>query len=260
MTTYLRELVNARDLLWIWVQRELKVRYTTSYFGILWVVLQPLAVLAIFTFVFSVLLRVPTQGVAYPIWLFCGLSAWTFFNNTLNNAAGALTGNMNLVKKVYFPREIFPIGALIVNTVDYAIATLIFGVMLFIDPAPFYSTLILYPLIFVIQLCLTLGLSLFLSSFIVFFRDVRFILPLMLQMLMYLSPVFYPIDQVPGNLLPFYLLNPVAVILDSFRRVALYGLPPRWGYLTYAALVSLLVLWVGYLYFKRSEREFVDQI
>jgi len=259
MTTYIRELYDARDLLSIWVQREIKARYTTSTLGFAWAVLQPLAVLAIFSFVFSVLLSVPTRGVPYPLWLFCGLSSWLFFNSSITSSTNALIGNMNLVKKVYFPREIFPIGALMVNVVDFMIATAIFVIMLIIDPTPFYPTLLLYPLILAIQLCFMMGLSLFLSSFIVFFCAVRFIVPLVLQMWMYLTPVFYPLEQVPPNLLPFYMLNPMAAILDSYRRVALFGQLPDWGQLAYAAVVSVLLLVAAYLYFKRSERELVDQ-
>lgn len=258
MTTYLRELYDARDLLVIWIQREIKAKYTGSYLGFAWAILQPLAVMVIFTLVFSVILRVPTEGVPYSVYLFAGLSPWLFFNGTISSSTNALLGNIQLAKKVYFPREIFPLGALAANSIDFIITMVLFVVLLLIAQVPLYATLLYYPVILLVQLVLMIGLSLMISAAVVFLRDLRFIVPLALQLGMYVTPVFYPLSNVPPSVLPFYMLNPMASIIDAYRRISLYGQPPEWGYLAYAAGFAVVTLIVGYLVFKRSERSFVD--
>ena len=256
----LSALVTYRELLYNWVLRAIKVRYKQSLLGVAWAVLQPLSLTVIFTLVFTLFARIPTEGIPYPIFSYCALLPWTFFANSLSFATPSLVSNMSLVTKIYFPREIFPLASVLASFFDFLVASVIFlGMMLYyrVSPSPLF---LLVPLVLVVQVMLTVGIALLASAINVFYRDVRFVIPLAMQLWMYASPVVYPVSAVPERLQPFYLLNPMAPIIDSYRRVILQGQMPDWPYLGLAALISGLLLVVGYGYFKRVEMEFADII
>jgi lipopolysaccharide transport system permease protein len=212
------------------------------------------------TAVFGYFLKVPTDGVPYPIFSFSALLPWTFFATSINFAVPSLVNNMNLVTKIYFPREILPMAAIGAALLDYAVSFVLFVVLMLLYQIPFYLTMLYLPLLLVIQIVLTLGVSLISSAVLVYYRDVRFVVPLVLQLWFYACPIIYPLSAVPEKLQPLYLLNPMAVLIDSYRRITLYGLPPEWAYVLIAAGLSLLLLVFGYRYFKNSEGTFADII
>jgi lipopolysaccharide transport system permease protein len=256
----LRQLYDARELLLTWTRRDFRVRYSQSFLGAAWAVAQPLALMLIFTAVFSFVVRVQTDGIPYPLFSYTALVPWTLFANSLTFAIPSLLNNMNLVSKIYFPREVLPLSAVLVGLADFFIALILLaGMMAWYRFMPGLNALWL-PLILVAQLILTFGLSLFLSALNVFYRDIRFIVPLLVQVWMYLSPVIYPPSQVPETVRPYYFLNPMAAIIDSYRRVLLLNQPPDWSYLGLAATIAFALLIFGYAYFKRSERRFADVI
>jgi lipopolysaccharide transport system permease protein len=189
-----------------------------------------------------------------------GLLPWTFFANALNFAIPSLVTNMNLVSKIYFPREILPISSIFVCLIDFLIASLVFVGMMLWYQQPIGATVLLVPLVLLIQLILTIAVSLFASALNVFYRDIRFILPLVLQIWMYLCPIIYPVNMVPEWAKMWYLVNPMAVIIDSYRRLILIQQLPDWSALGMAAFISTLLLLLAYLYFKRAERQFADLI
>jgi lipopolysaccharide transport system permease protein len=256
----LMELYNARELLFSWTFREFRVRYSQSIMGAAWAVLQPLVLMVIFSLVFSLLLSVDTGGVPYPVFSYVGTLPWTLFATSITFAVPSLVSNMNLVSKIYFPREVLPISSILVGLVDFAIASALLVPMLLIFQIPITWTVLFVPVILLIQTILTAGISLFASAINVFYRDVRFVVPLALQIWMYLSPVIYPVNAVPEQWRTLYFLNPMAAIIDSYRRVLLQGQPPDWPYLGLSALVSILTLAFGYRYFKNAERQFADLI
>jgi lipopolysaccharide transport system permease protein len=256
----LKKLVAYRDLLFNWAKREIKVRYKQSLLGVAWAILQPLSMTVVFTVVFSLFARIPTEGIPYPIFAYSALLPWTFFANALSFAVPSLVTNMNLVTKIYFPREIFPLASTLASFFDFLVASLIFfGMMVYYGVVP-SPLCLLVPLVLVVQVALTVGIALLASAINVFYRDVRFVIPLSVQLWMYASPVIYPVSAVPQWLLPFYMLNPMAPIIDSYRRIILKGNIPDWNYLGLAALISGLLLVVGYGYFKRVEMKFADVI
>lgn len=260
MATRLDQLLTHRELLFNWVLREIKVRYKQSLLGAAWAILQPLSMTVIFTVVFTLFVRIDTEGIPYPIFSYCALLPWTFFANALSFATPSLVNNMNLVTKIYFPREIFPLASIIAGLFDFLVASVIFLAMMIyygVSPGPMF---LLLPLVFFVQLSLTGGIALFASAINVFYRDIRFVILLGLQLWMYASPVIYPVSAVPEKLLPFYMLNPMAPIIDSYRRIILQGRMPDWHYLGLAALFSIFLLLAGYSYFKRVEMEFADVI
>jgi lipopolysaccharide transport system permease protein len=260
MSTHLTTLVEARELLFTWTLRDFKVRYSQSVLGAAWAILQPLSLMLVFSVIFSVFIKVPTDGIPYPVFAYMALLPWTFFSNSLNFAIPSLVNNMNLVSKIYFPREILPISAILVGLIDSSIASSIFVLLLLIYRIPVGAAALLAPVVLLIQVILTFGVSLLASAINVFYRDVRFIIPLALQIWMYLSPVIYPVSVIPERLRPLYFLNPMAAIIDAYRRIILFNQAPDWFHLSSAGVVSTALAVLAYRYFKRAEREFADLI
>lgn len=256
----LRELFEARDLLFTWTRREFRVRYSQSILGAAWAILQPLALMAIFSLVFGFVLRVPTEGVPYPVFSYVGSLAWTFFASALTFAIPSLVNNMSLVSKIYFPREILPLSSVLVCLADFAVAAALLLPMMLIGGVGLSWTIVMLPLLVIVQVLLSYGLSLIGAAVNVFFRDVRFVIPLALQIWLYASPVIYPVSAVPESLRPFYFLNPMAVLIDAYRRVLLFGQLPDWGWFGLSATISVVILVLGYRFFKRAESQFADVI
>jgi lipopolysaccharide transport system permease protein len=256
----LRELYAYRELLWMWTLREVKVRYKQSLLGAAWAVLQPLVLMIMFTVVFSYFARVPTDGMPYPIFSYTAVLPWTFFATSITFAVPSLVTNMNLVTKIYFPREILPVAAVAAAFVDFLVASIVFLGLMLLYGVPLRATLLWAPVILAIQIALTLGVVLAAATLNVWYRDIRFVVPLGVQLWMYASPVIYPVTLVPERWRTLYMLNPMAGIINSYRRVILQGQPPEMQVLGLSAGVALLAMLLGYLYFKRSEGRFADVI
>lgn len=249
-----------RDLLWLWILREIKVRYKQSLLGIAWAVLQPLALTVIFTIVFSRLVHVDTAGIPYPVFSYVALVPWTFFATSLSFGIASLVNNMNLVTKIYFPREILPLASVGAAFVDFLVSAVILaGMLLLYGIRPGWASLWIIPLL-ALQIALTTGVVLFGAAFLVFFRDVRFVLPLLIQVWMYATPIIYPAGRVPAQFRTLYFLNPMAGIIDGYRRVLLLGELPLPEAIIPGAVVTLGLLIAGYVFFKRSEPVFADLI
>lgn len=257
---HLRELYAARELLLVWTRREFRVRYSQSLLGVAWVLLQPLALMLIFTVVFSTFLSVPTEGVPYPVFAYTALLPWTFFASALGTAIPSLANNFTLVSRIYFPREVLPLANIVTSLIDFLIASILLVGMLVVYRIEITAYILLVPVLIAVQLTLTVGLGLAGAAANVFYRDVRYVVPLVLQIWLYLSPVIYPPEVVPARLQPLYFLNPMAALIDGYRRVILYGEPPQWGYLMIAAVASVATLVLAFVGFKRAERKFADRI
>jgi lipopolysaccharide transport system permease protein len=260
MIAQMAKLLTYRELLYNWTVREIKVRYKQSVLGIAWAILQPLSMTIIFTAVFTLFAEVETEGIPYPIFSYAALLPWTFFSNALSFASSGLIRNTSLITKIYFPREILVLASIMSSFFDFVISSLIFFGLMIYYGVPLSATVLLVIPVFVLQVALTIGLSLATAAINVFYRDVRFVIPLAMQLWMYVSPVIYPVSSVPENLRHLYMLNPMAPILDSYRRILLQGLAPDWRYLALAAAVSVGLLVISYSWFKRVEMNFADII
>jgi homopolymeric O-antigen transport system permease protein len=256
----LSSLLQHGDLLFTWTVREIKVRYKQSYLGISWAILQPLSATIILTLVFSRFLDVPTDGLPHVLFYYAAMLPWTLLASSLSFGVTSLVNNMHLVKTIAFPREILPLATILVSLVDFFVASLIFFLLAAAYHVPIGTAWLWVPLILLIQLVLTAGIVLYTSALTVFYRDLRFVVPLGLQLWMYLSPVIYPVSLVPAGLRFWYMLNPMAGVIDSFRRVTLLGQPPDAFALSVAAVVSSLLLFGAYRSFKRVEPDFADLI
>jgi len=254
------ELFGYRELLLAWTIREIKVRYKQSLLGAAWAILQPLSLMVIYTIVFSFFIRVPSDGIPYPLFSYTALLPWTFFAACLSFGVPSLINNTNLVTKVYFPREIFPLASIGASFIDFLVASFLFIGLLIYYHAPLGYALVWLPVILCGQILLSTGVVLFASAVNVFYRDVRFVIPLAIQLWLYASPVIYPVSIVPEQFRIAYMLNPMAGIVDSYRTVLLLGQTPNPQYLGIALAISAFVFVAGYIFFKRVEMNFADVI
>jgi lipopolysaccharide transport system permease protein len=260
MITQTQQLLKTRDLIWAWTVRTLRGRYQQSALGWFWAIVQPLATVAIFAVVFTRIVPVDTGGVPYILFSYTAVVPWTLLAASLADMAMSLVQNMNLVGKIYFPREALPIAALLARLADFGISFVLLIILVMIYRVPVSPLGLLYlPLILLIQLALILGLGIGSAALNVFYRDVDPLLKLIIQIWFYASPILYPVSLVPEKWQWLYFLNPMAGIITAYRDVLIYGRLPGY-YLIPAAIVSLFILVVGYWFFKRVEFQFADII
>ncbi len=251
-------LAQYRDLLYTLSVHRLNVRYKQSLLGPVWAILQPLALMLIYTIVFSVIARVDSPGVPYPLFAFAALVPWLCFSSAVQTGTNSLVAHVNLVTKVYFPREILPLTYIIASVVDMLVASVLLGVlMLYYGAAPTANIVYAVPRIAVLA-TFTLAISLALCAVQVRFRDIGLAMPLVLQLWLFASPIVYPLSMVPAEWRTAYLLNPMAGIVENFRRVVVQGEAPHLESLILAAVVSVVLLPITYAYFKHVESTVAD--
>ncbi len=257
---FLSVFTNYSELLSELTWREIKQRYKQSVLGYAWVMLNPLFQMLVMAFVFSKLLRVGDLGVPYPIFLYAGLLPWTLFANSLTSSSNALVGNAGLITKIYFPREVFVVSTLIAKIIDFLLASLIFiAFMVFYQIPVTFNILWVVP-IFGIQVIFMYGLTLFISAFNLLYRDIQYLLTLVLLVWMYLTPVIYPTELFPDRYRWIFQINPMAVIINAYRQTILGGGIPNLMSLSIALVLSLGILFVAYRIFKKLEGSFADVV
>lgn len=241
-------------------KRELLVRYKQTFIGFTWAVIQPLVMMVVFTIIFGKFAKIPSDGIPYPIFAYTALLPWIFFASGINYGVNSLTSNVSLVTKVYFPREIIPLSSIFAAAVDYVVASTIFiGLMLWYKIPVSINFLLIIPIL-ILQLLLISAIVLVLSVWNVRYRDVRHGLPFIIQVWMYASPIVYPLSIVPEKWKLFYLMNPMAGIIDGYRALILRGETLDVITLLPALIFALIGLPLSYLYFKNAERSFADII
>lgn len=255
-----RDIGHYRDLLIEITKREIKARYKQSILGYAWVVIVPLLNLVVLTLVFSYFVRIPTGGIPYPVFLFTGLIPWTFTANSVLWATTSLISNGTLITKIYLPTEVFPISTVLTKFIDFFLTVLVGVLLVLIFRVNLHPLLIYIPLIFIVQLLLTLGVAFIFSALNVFYRDVENVMSVLVTIWMYLSPVLYPQELIPHQWLRLYNLNPMAPILGSYRNTLLYGVPPAWGSFIYSLVVAILVFIFGLIFFRKRSKYFADVI
>jgi homopolymeric O-antigen transport system permease protein len=243
--------------------REIKSRYKQSILGYFWVILNPFFQILIMSFVFSTIMRIPTNAnanIPYIVFLYVALLPWSLFANSLSSATGSIVGNANLITKVYFPRTILPISTIFAKIIDFVFASIILICLMIIYQIPVNLNILWFIPIFAIQQIFTLGLSFFLSSANLFYRDIQYLLNLVVSLWFYMTPVIYPTDIVPDKFKFIFKLNPMSVIINAYRQAVLAGEIPNLTSLSLALVVSLLTLIFGFYYFKKQERTFADNV
>jgi lipopolysaccharide transport system permease protein len=254
-----RDLWLYRELAYILVWRDIKVRYKQTIFGAAWAVFQPFINMIVFSVFFGTLVKVPSDNLPYPIFVYAGLLPWTFFANGLSRASTSLHSESNMISKVYFPRILVPISALGVGLIDFVIALVFLMVMMiYYGIFPGITVVIFVPLLLIIFL-VSIGIGTFLATLSVAYRDVKHITPFFIQLWMYATPVIYPVTIVPEKWRWVLSLNPMSGLIDGCRS-ALFGRPFDWVNIAISASVSLILAAIGIIYFNTAERRFADII
>ncbi|MBV9355424.1 MAG: ABC transporter permease [Chloroflexi bacterium] len=256
----LRELWSYRELVYFLAWRDVKVRYKQTALGVAWVVLQPLAAMAIFSVVFGRLANLPSDGVPYPLFVFAGLVPWFYFANATSTASGSLVANTNLVSKVYFPRLAVPLAAVLAGLVDLAIGLVLELVLLAVFGVPPTPRLLLVPVLVLLLALTALAVSIWLSALDVQYRDVRYAIPFLIQLWLFATPVVYPLSVVSDRWQWLFALNPVTGTIETFRWALLGSGEFPAPQLALGVVTTLLLLGSGLLYFRRVERTFADVI
>jgi lipopolysaccharide transport system permease protein len=252
-----KELIYFRELLYFLAWRDVKVRYKQTVLGVAWAVLQPLFTMVIFTVIFGRFAGVPSGNFPYPVFVFAGLIPWTFFSTSIGFAGTSLIGQQHLLTKIYFPRLFVPTAVVCAYLIDLAITLVLYAFILSIYAiAPSWQVVFL-PLLIMLTLALTLGLGYTLAALTVLYRDIRYLIPFGLQLLMYLSPIIYPVNMLPNRYRWVLSLNPMCGIIEGFRW-SILGTPCSPVSLGLAVATSLGLLTFGLFYFRRTERQFAD--
>jgi lipopolysaccharide transport system permease protein len=255
----LREVWAAREMLYFLMWRDVKVRYKQTALGVVWVVMQPLLMTLIFTVFLGGLARVPTGGIPYPLLVYTGLLPWTFFSSAVAGCGQSLVANAHLITKVYFPRVLIPASAVGGRLIDFAVSFVVLaGLMLYYRVAPTPQLLAL-PLLVVLMLLLSLGLGMLVAALNVKYRDVGVVVPVLLQLWMFVSPVLYPSGLIPAKWHALLALNPMVGVVEGFRVALLGGHFDTFALAVSTAIAAALFLFAAY-FFQRVERNFADVI
>ena len=254
----LRELWSYRELIYFLMWRDIKVRYKQTALGVAWAVLQPVALMVIFTLLFGRLAKIPSEGIPYPLFAYAGLLPWQIFSRTLNETTRSLVNDHRLVSKVYFPRVIIPLSATLGAMLDFMIASGVLVILMIVYGVTPGSALINLPLFIVLMFVTALGIGLWLSALNVQYRDVGFTVPFLTQCLLFLTPVVYPSSMVPEKFRMIYALNPMVGVIEGFRW-SLFGVGKGFSLmLLVSALIALGLFFGGIVWFRSKEKGFVD--
>ena len=256
----LGELWQYRELFYFFTWRDIKVKYKQTLLGVFWAILQPLFMMLLFTFFFGRALKIETQGLPYPVFVFSGLVIWNLFSTGIINAGNSMVTNSNIIKKIYFPRLIIPISSILSSLIDFFFAFVILIVMLisFGQPVNFLYAILFWPLGILLACIGTFGLGSWLAALNIKYRDFRYVIPFLVQALLFLTPVIYPITVVQSSWMQTLLaLNPMYSAVEIFRAPLVGGLPNP-GLALISIGSSIVLFFIGLLYFKNTEMYFAD--
>lgn len=255
-----KELWDYRELLFMLAFREVKLRYRQTFLGIAWVILQPLITTVIFTFIFGGLLGADSEELQFELFAFVGLIPWNIFSQSLQRGGVSLTRDIRLVTRIFFPRVIIPIANALSTLVDLGVSLLILIGLLFIYQVPIYLSILSLPLLIIMTMLLSIGVGVIFAALNVYYRDFTYVLPFLITVWMYASPLAYSSKLVPENFRWIYQLNPLVGIIDGFRWAIFQTISFPINSLTYSLILSLLIFFIGMLIFRRLERSFADVI
>ena len=254
----LKEVWDYRELLYFLIWRDIKVRYKQTVLGAAWAIIQPFFTMIVFTVVFGKIAKIPSDGIPYPIFSYAALVPWTLFASGLGRASNSMVGSSNLIKKVYFPRLCIPIASILAGLVDFILSfMMLIGMMFYFGIVPSMNVIWL-PLLLLLALTTSLGVSLWFSAMNVRFRDVGFIVPFLTQIWLFATPVVYPSSLLPEPWRTIYGVNPMAGVVEGFRWALLSTDTAPQPIIIVSSLVAFSILIGGLIYFRRMEKTFAD--
>lgn len=249
-----------RDLVVSLIRRQFQLRYRQSAAGVAWAVLPPLVTVGAATVVFDRVAQVDTGTIPYPLFAFAALTPWTFFASSLTFAVPSVVQNHQMVTRLAFPRAALPVSMMGLALVDLAIAAVTFVIFVYVTGSSIPLTALWFPVLLLVEMILVSGVVLFGSALNVFARDVKLAVPLLAQLWLFLTPVLYPLSEVPEGLRPWYQLNPMTGVVESFRNILVVGAAPEPSVLLPSAAGAVLLLVLGWWYFSATEHRFADVI
>ena len=258
MFEIIKEIYEYREMLYSLVKRELRSRYKASFLGFLWTFITPLLQLAVYSLVFSKIFVSTADN--FIVFIFTGLLPWNFFSSAINVATGSIVNNSNLVKKIYFPKIILPISVVCTFMMDYIFGLIILIPALFISKVTFTFNMLWFPVILLIQMLFTLGLSFALSAWFVKARDVQYLVSVIMMLWFYLTPILYNIDSLSDILKKILILNPLTSIIISYQNIFVYGKSPYFTGLLISCIISLVTFVIGIIIFKKNEKSFAEEL
>ena len=253
------EIWRYRELFYFFTWRDIKIKYKQTTLGFLWAILQPLIMMTIFTLFFGKALHIPSQNLPYPVYVFSGLLVWNLFSSGLTNAANSMVSNALIIKKIYFPRLIIPVSSILVALFDFVMAFVLFiAILIFYQQSISWLCLIVWPLAILVGVIAATGLGTMFAALNVKYRDFRYVIPFLVQVLFFLSPVIYPIAMLKYPGLQYVLVcSPLYAAIELFR-FPVTGVIPQLDFLAISFLSGLVFLITGLLYFKKTEDFFAD--
>jgi lipopolysaccharide transport system permease protein len=256
----IQELWKYRELIYFFSWKDIKIRYKQTFIGGFWAIFQPFITMVVFTVFFGKLAGIPSDNVPYPIFVYVGLLFWQFFSSALSDTSGTLVSNQSIITKVYFPRLILPISAVVTKFLDFVIASIILvGMMFYYGYTPSLEGVLLIPVLLIITFFTSTGLGLFLAAVNVKYRDVRYALPFFIQLLLFVTPVIYP-ASIAGKYSWILALNPMTGVIQVARAGLLHTAPINWLLLLLSFIACVVLMIIGIAYFKIVERYFADII
>ena len=261
----LKEIYKYRDLLWLFVKRDIVVVYKQTILGPLWYIIQPILTTLMFTFIFGRIAKIPTDGIPHIVFYLCGVTVWNYFSECLTLTSNTFVANQKIFGKVYFPRVLVPLSILISNLIKFAIQFCIFLIVWFFylykgEITPNWELLFLLPVVIIIMGGTSLGFGMLFSSMTATYRDLTFLLKFGVQLWMYGTPVIYSLSTMPDNYKFYIELNPITYLIETVRSIFLGGDGYRFEGLLYSSVFSVVILFVGFVVFSKIERKFMDTV
>ena len=254
----MRELWAFRELIYFMAWRDVKVRYKQTVLGVLWAVIQPFFTMVLFTLLFGQLAKIPTDGIPGPIFYFSALVPWIYFSTTFTNAGMSLVANSGLLMKIYFPRFILPAAVALGNLVDFLISSVFLVAFIVYYEIPLGWNLLLWPVLAVLLVLLSISLGAFFAALNVKYRDIRYVIPFLLQLLMFATPIIYPASMVPERFQWLLALNPLSGLIEAFRSVVVPSHVLDWNLLVLSIVITGVLFVTSVAYFKSAENAFAD--
>ncbi len=258
MLKVFKNLYNYRELLKTNVKKEIRGKYKNSFLGVLWSFLNPLLQILVYALIFQLILKNPKEN--YAIFLCCGLIPWTFFSSTLSRAAFTMVENGNILKKVYFPREILPISIVTSEAVNFLISTVIIIAFVVFGGLGLSPYILLYPLVLLVQYILLIGLSLIISSISVYIRDLQHLIGVVMQLLFYATPIVYAAESIPENFSWILYCNPMTYIINAYRDIFYNQTMIDFVPLMILLAISIVICIIGYMMFNKLQKGFAEQL
>jgi ABC-type polysaccharide/polyol phosphate export permease len=255
----LREFWGARRLAWTLAERDIRARYKQAFLGVSWAVVTPLIMMVAFNIFFKRVAKIDTHGAPYPIFSYLGLLPWQFFSGSIGSGGYAFITDSQLLNKIYCPREVFPLADIMGAAVDMAISTAVLGVLFVLFGFLPHGAATWVPVLLLIQIAFTVGVTLGICGLFVYVRDLKQVVPIILQLGLFATPVAWGLESIPSAWRGLYCaVNPLGVVIDGYRQTILYGNPPQWDLVVFAAISSTIYLVAGYSLLKRLEVGFAD--